>query len=358
MQKRRLGKTELMVSPIGYGALGLAGVTPESLRQAVDGGINYIDSARLYTDSEKKIGLMFKETGYRDRVILSTKSMGRTLDCFRKDLVASLAALGTDYIDIFILHDVSTKKSWELIQKSKIIEEMKKLKERGIIKHMGVSTHDGKNLSEEIIKSGYFEVAMLAYNAANPELESTLIPLAKSLDLGIIAMKPYGGGVLTEKRSRELGFEISAREALQWAVSNTDVSVVLPGMDSREYVGLALDVLNSDFTFYNGDKLNEIAGRITIKGRNYCRGCGYCMPCPQNIPIKEMLKLNNRWEVYFGLDWSQMTLINNEFANCIPEDKGPERCTKCGGCVQKCPYGLAVPELMEQCVKIKNYKSS
>jgi len=353
MKKRRLGKTELLVSPIGYGAL--PGITPETLLMGIRGGMNFIDTARAYGDSEMKIGKMLKELGDRSRLIISTKSGSRTLDGFRSDLTTSLEVLGTDFIDIMFLHDVSTEENWRLVQNNGLIDELYRLKEEGKIRHLGISTHDKGDIATEMMKSGHFEVVMLAHNAANPEAAETHIPLAKSLDLGIIIMKPYGGGVLTEKRSREMGFSITAEDALKWVISNKDISVAIPGMDATEYVELALDVLNSDFDSFSDEEIKSISGNVSIKGREYCRGCGYCLPCPQEIPLTEVLALNNRWEVYYQADWAQMHQISDEFNKRIPADKGPERCTKCGICQQKCPYDLPIPELMENCVKIKQY---
>jgi predicted aldo/keto reductase-like oxidoreductase len=355
MELRRLGKTELMVTPIGYGALGLPGVTAETLEQAVTGGMNFIDSARGYADSEIKIGKMLAKLGNRDKLILTTKSFSRDLKGFQANFETSLSNLGTDYIDIMFLHDVSTRKNWDLVRKNGLIDELNRLKDAGRIRHLGISTHDDGDVGREIIESGEFEVVMIAYNAANPELEETHIPLAKSLDLGIVIMKPYGGGVLTDKRSRELGFEMSAEEALKWTVSNPDVSCVIPGMDAHEYVDVALKVLNSDFVSLSKEELKATVEKVSIKGRNYCRGCRYCMPCPQGILIPESLKLNNRWEIYDKIEWAQMHRICEEFNETIPAEFGPELCTGCGACVQRCPYNLPIPELMIQCVTIKNH---
>ncbi len=107
MQAIRLGKTNITVSKNGFGALPVQRVSTEEgvklLRKAYDGGINYFDTARFYTDSEEKIGLALSDV--RDRIIISSKTMGLTVEEFWSDLETSLSLLKTDYIDIYQFHN-------------------------------------------------------------------------------------------------------------------------------------------------------------------------------------------------------------------------------------------------------------
>ena len=83
------------------------------MRTAVEGGINFFDTARGYTDSEEKLGHALK--GQRDKVILATKSMARTKDKMAEDIEISLKNLQTDYIDLYQLHNVKTEKDVETV---------------------------------------------------------------------------------------------------------------------------------------------------------------------------------------------------------------------------------------------------
>jgi len=334
----------LTVSAVGYGALGSPTSTPELIQLAVEGGITYFDTARKYKGSEMKIGMALKGLD-RGKLILSSKSQARAPAPFLDEFSESMKLLGTEYLDILFTHDVSTPENWKQIRDSGVIDAMRQLKLQGRIRHLGCSTHDSA-VGREIIESGSFEVVMLAYNAANPELEDTLIPLAKDRGLGVIGMKPLGGGVLTDQRSRELGFEVSAAEALRFALSNPGIDSVIPGLDTAEYVQTALNALHGH-TPITPEERRELLGRVTIRGRNYCRGCGYCQPCPEGVAIVEILKLYNRWEIYNRADWAQMHLIRTEFARTVPMANGPEVCIKCNACTVKCPYNLPIPELME-----------
>ena len=103
----RLGRTELVVNKQSFGCLPIQRITKEEavalLRRAYDGGINYFDTARAYSDSEEKVGAAF--AGMRDKIVISTKTQAVTAEGMWKDLEESLRALRTDYIDIYQFHN-------------------------------------------------------------------------------------------------------------------------------------------------------------------------------------------------------------------------------------------------------------
>lgn len=357
MQYRTLGKTGIKVSVISFGGIKLGGIsqelTNEIVEHAVKCGMNYIDTARVYGDSEIRLGEALK--GMRDKVIISTKGIRRDLNGFKDDFETSLRNLQTDYIDILFIHDVSTEEDWAKVRKSGIFDYAVELKITGHIRHIACSTHDFV-IGTKMINSGLFEVIMLAYNPSNPEAKQELIPLAKSKDMGIVIMKPFGGGVLTEVRSKQLGFEITAEECLRFAASNADVTTVIPGLDKLEYVKLALKVGSSELVM-TSEEHDLIVNKVSIKGKNYCRGCGYCQPCPMNIPIPTVLQLYNRWEIFGNVDWSQMHSITEEYTKTVPEETTADKCIACNACSQRCPYSLPISDLMKEAgSKLNRYK--
>jgi uncharacterized protein len=356
MQYRTLGKTGLKVSTVGFGGIKLGGIsqdqTNEIVRMAVEGGMNYFDTARVYGDSEIRLGEAIK--GIRDKVIISSKGIRRDLNGFKTDFETSMRNLQTDYIDILFIHDVSTEENWSKVRKNGILDYALELKAAGRIRHIACSTHDSI-IGAKMINSDYFEAVMVAYNPANPETEKDLIPLAKSKNMGIVIMKPFGGGVLTEERSKQLGFEITAEDCLRFAASNADVTTVIPGLDKPEYVELALKVGSSELTMTQEEHYSIIS-KVSIKGKNYCRGCGYCKPCPVNIPIPAVLQLYNRWEVYGGVDWSQMHSITEEYTKNVSDEVTADKCISCNACRQRCPYNLPISDLMKEASgKLRRY---
>lgn len=349
MQYRRLGKTNLDVSVLSFGGIRLGNLNQAEvtrlIHRAVDGGMNYVDTANCYGASEELLGPALESI--RDKVIISTKSLSRTLDGLKKHIALSLKRLHTDYIDIFFIHDVSTAQNWRKVQENKLIEHLEGLKSRGVIRHIAISTHD-LTVGEEMMRSGKFEVVMLAYNPSNPEVADKLLPLAGELDLGVVIMKPLGGGVLSLEGSKALGFEITAAECLKYAAAHPNVSTVIPGIDKAEYVDEALEVGSGDLT-QTDDEARAIENKVAIRGKNYCRGCGYCKPCPQGIEIPAALKLYNRYEAYEAVNWAETHVISKEMAAMTPN---PSACIACKACEKRCPYTLPIAKLMGKAARI------
>ncbi|MDI3548704.1 MAG: uncharacterized protein PWR10_2356 [Halanaerobiales bacterium] len=344
MKYRKLGKTGLDVSRISFGALQLGRVPQKEVNRLIEralaGGMNYIDTARVYGDSEVKLGRALK--GRRKDVILSTKVIKRDLNGFKRDYQVCLNNLQTDYIDILFIHDVSTKEDWDKIVNNGILDFMEAEKKAGRIHHIGCSTHS-VDIGEIMLKTGRFEVVMLAYNPVNRAIEDNLLPLTRSLDIGVIIMKPFAGGILTEKGSKQLGFNITAEESLLFAASHPDVTTVIPGLDKLEYVETALKVADSPLEL-TAEEGKRIIKKVKIKSKYYCRGCGYCLPCPVGINIPQLLKLLNRWEAFKNVNWAQMHLIRDEYHKI---DQKADVCLACEQCVARCPYNLPVPEMMK-----------
>ena len=348
MKYVRLGKTDLQVSKISCGAIKLPSLSQEETNKvihiAIDGGMNYFDTANCYGDSEIKLGKAL-EGGKREKVIVSSKTLNRTLAGYTHDFEQTLSYLKTDYIDIQFVHNVSSEEDWIKVNENGIIDYLIKLKKEGKIRYIACSTHDVA-IGDKMIASGIFEVAMLAYNPSNLEVVPTTFPLCKKLDVGTVVMKPFAGGILTTEKSKQLGFEISAEESLRFAASHPDVDVVIPGLASISEVETALKVGNSDISM-SDEEQKALIEKITIKGKNYCRGCGYCKPCPKNIDIPTVLQLYNRWEIFSNVDWAQMHMISQEFNEKIDKEEVPSRCIACGACVPRCPFNLQIPELMK-----------
>lgn len=353
MKYQRFGKTGMQVSHLGLGAIKFGSLSQEEATKLIqiahEGGINYIDTARGYGDSEIRVGTALKELGLREQFILSSKVIRRGLTEFQEDIETTFRNLQTEYLDILFLHDVSTAPNWNRLQKEGVLTYIQELRASGRVRHLGISTHDCK-IGEEIIRTGLFEVAMLAYNPTNREVEDTLFPLCQSLDMGVIIMKPYGGGVLTHDRSRQLGFEMEAEDCLRFALSNPYVTTVIPGMEQEPYLKTALAVEAED-PHLTQEEIDAILGKIDMKVKNYCRGCGYCLPCPQQIPIPTVLSLYNRWEIFGGVDWSHMHHITEEYTQKVPADRTAKACVGCGSCAQRCPFNLPIPDLMKKAAK-------
>ena len=249
LKKRRLGRTNLMVTELGLGAMDTpqAKAGKETLQLAWDLGINFVDTARIYQGSEYLIGQVVRGRGGKNPY-LATKTIKRTRDGSQYDVDKSLGLLGVDKIDLYQLDDVSTEKEWEqVMQEQGALTGLKIARERGLIDHIGISSHSLEVL-EKAISCGEFEAVMLESSAFYQATEH-LIALAKQCDVGIILMRPLGGsGRMSSLRTRMQASDntpsLTPAMLLRYVLSNPDISVAIPGARFpsrvRENVELAL----------------------------------------------------------------------------------------------------------------------
>ena len=141
MQRIKLGNTGMEIEKNGFGALPIQRDTTEVavklLRRAYEGGMNYFDTARAYTDSEEKVGIAFK--GMRDKVFIATKTAAKNASELRKDLETSLRNLQTDYIDVYQFHNPAfcPKPGGE----DGLYEEALKARQEGKIRFISITNH-------------------------------------------------------------------------------------------------------------------------------------------------------------------------------------------------------------------------
>ena len=328
MQTVRLGKTNLTVSKNGFGALPVQRVSMDEavrlLRKAYDGGINYFDTARFYTDSEEKIGLALSDV--RESIVISTKTMRTDVEGFWRELEESLSLLKTDYIDIYQFHNPPfCPKPGD---GTGLYEAMLEAKRLGKIRHIGITSHK-LTIAEEAVRSGLYETLQFPFSYLASEKEEALVRLCEEMDVGFICMKALAGGLITRA------------EAAYAFLKDYPVAPIWGIQRERE-----LD----EFLAYNENPpvmTDEIRAYIEkereeLKG-DFCRGCGYCMPCPVGIQINNAARMSlmiRRAPVDAQLSEASQAMM-----------KKVEDCINCGKCKSMCPYGLDTPNLLK-----KNYE--
>lgn len=358
MRYRQMGKTGLNVSVIGFGAIKLpqvdAQTAVEVIRKAIELGINFIDTARGYGDSERKVGMAIK--GMRENVIIATKTAARTADGAMRELETSLKELDTDYIDLYQLHSVSDQETYEqVMQRGGAYDALVKAKEEGIVRHIGITMHRALSTMKQAIASECFETIMLAYSPLDQEyVGSEIIPMAHERGMGIIIMKPLSGGQL-RSRANPLPTDPPERdevvfESLRFIISNEMVSTVIPGMTCvREVIENAW-VGDAPLPMSEGEKrrLIEAMGSLQRRYRygQMCLRCGYCLPCPQGIRIPDVFMAYDMWSGY------PENLRHMGIALYMSLEVKPNECAECGECEERCPAGLPIrrrlKEMMEE----------
>src|SRR4030043_212387 len=223
MEKVRLGKTNLIVTKLGWGGIPIQRVGEREavsvIRAAIEMGVDLLDTARAYTNSEHRIGLALQK---RDRpVILSSKSLVKTAKIYN-DVHESLKQMKVKKVDIYHLHSVSTFEDYErVLAPGGAYEGLKRARDEGLIDHIGIPSHN-LTVLERAIEDGHFEVVMACYGFFEPDAAKKVFPLAKEKDVGVLAMKPFSGGGIEE-----------AGPALSVVLSTANI-VPIPGVETLE----------------------------------------------------------------------------------------------------------------------------
>tara|TARA_B100001113_G_scaffold105791_1_gene85817 strand:- start:2987 stop:4027 length:1041 start_codon:yes stop_codon:yes gene_type:complete len=225
MEYRSLGRTGVMISPIGLGSDNFGDATPAKdaeniINRSLEAGINLIDTGDVYCEgeSERIIGKTIKDNGKRDQVVIATKvdhgrrRIGVSLDQFKPEYgpndhghsrlniiracEASLKRLKTDYIDIYQLHRHSPN-----IPIDETLRALDDLVTQGKIRYIGSSTHPAWAVMEAIMVSESKNFIRLAteqppYNLLDRRIENELIPLSQKYGIGLITWGPLAMGIL------------------------------------------------------------------------------------------------------------------------------------------------------------------
>ena len=320
----RLGKTNLEVNKNGFGALPIQRCSMEEsveiLKKAYENGIDFYDTAHFYTDSEEKMGNAFEDIP-RENIYLASKTAAETPEVFWSDLETSLKSLKTDYLDLYQFHNISftPKEDDELFQ------AMLEAKEKGMIRHIGITTHK-ITFAHEAIESGLYETLQYPFSYLSGDEEIELVKKCNEYDVGFIAMKAMGGGLITNSKA-------------SFAFLN-QFDNVLPIWGIQKISELDEFLSYDENTVLDDDLRADIKKDKKELGENFCRGCGYCMPCPEEINISLCARMS-LWIRRFPTEPNMDEKTQETMKKTLD-------CVECYECVDKCPYELNIPELLKE----------
>ena len=325
MKKIRLGKSELIVSRVGFGGIPITRVSFEEaehcIRSAIDLGVNFIDTATGYDDSEEKIGRAIK--GLRDKLVIATKSPPsnpkRMLECIDQ----SLKRLQIDSIDLYQFHLIKDNET--LKRATDLIPVLEKARDQGKIDHIGASVH-GVDFINNVIEIDVFETVMIALNFIVCEAEIAL-PNAHSRDVGVIAMKPLAGGHIED-----------AYLAFKYFIGRENV-VPLVGIESSEQIKQIVKIFDDDIPATT-DELKRMDSIRKETGSHFCRRCQYCMPCEHGVKIVPATIFKS-----FAMRLPPESLVTGGIATAMESVKN---CIQCGKCEKKCPYNLDIQGIFKE----------
>ncbi len=330
MEKRILGRTNFEVSAVAIGGIPIQRVGKDEaidiIREALNQGMNFIDTARGYRQSEELIGYALEELG-REKFILATKSMDRTYDGIKEEFYTSLKLLNTDYIDLYQFHNVKTKEEYDMVMSENgALKAVKELKAEGLIKEIGISCHS-LDIMEIALDSDEFSTIQFPYNAIERQGEP-IFEKAKKKNVGVIIMKPLAGGAIS-----------SGEAAIRFVLENPNISVVIPGMDSIDQV-LENARAGNDRRPLNDEERSVLEGEAGALGQEFCRRCGYCSPCTVGIDITGNFVIDSYFTRYNLEDWAISRY------NSMPVKA--KDCIECGDCESRCPYDLPIIDMLKK----------
>ena len=329
MRNVTLGKTGITVPQNAFGALPIQRISTDAavrlLREAYEGGMRLFDSARIYSDSEEKVGLAFE--GIRDKVYITTKTGAKNAEDFQKDLDTSLKMLRTDYIDVYQFH--LAPRCFAPGDESGLYECMLEAKKAGKIRHIGITAHLIQ-VAMEAARSGLYETVQFPFSYLASEQELELVRTCAANDVGFLAMKGLAGGLITRSGAAMAFMDSQPNVVPLWGIQRE--------AELKEWLSYFTETPSLD------DGLREFIAqeRKSLAG-DFCRGCGYCMPCPSGILINSCARMSLMLRRAPSQDW--LTEYWQE------EMKKTENCIGCRQCTKKCPYSLDTPKLLK-----KNYE--
>ena len=325
MTKIQLGSTGIEIEKNGFGCLPIQRISKEEaarlLRKAVDGGINYFDTARAYSDSEEKMGFAF--AGIRDKVVIATKTHAQTGAELREHLETSLRELGTDFIDLYQFHNPAfvPRPGGE----DGLYDAALEAQAQGKIRHIGITNHR-LAVAREAVDSGLYATLQFPYSYLSGPQDQELVERCRAKGMGFVAMKGMAGGLISNGpaaaawMARQEGVVPIWGVQHEWELDQFLAAVREAPAMTPEYQA----VIDKD--------------RAELTG-NFCRSCGYCMPCPVGIQISQCARMSLMLRRMPAADY--LTEYWQE------EMKKVENCLHCGQCAAKCPYGLDTPQLLQ-----------
>ena len=332
---------------------------------AIEAGVNYFDTAYIYSGSEVALGEILHRTGMRDRVKIATKlpqyliSSRKAIDKYFEE---QLSRLQTDHIDYYLMHMLTDYAQWESLKSLGILDWIRDKKASGEIVNLGFSFHGTPEMFLKILDDYDWDFCQIQYNYVDETTQAGRIGLEAAGKKGIpvIIMEPLRGGklvdLLPEKAKKAIANHprgyTAAEWAFRWLMEQPQVSCVLSGMNSMEMVEencrIASSVEIGEFTDDDRALIAEIKEEIRKTTKVECTACRYCMPCPKGVDIPGNFRCYNHMYSENKKDARQ------EFLQTIAltEDPGfASKCVACGKCQQHCPQGIPIIEKLKEADK-------
>ncbi len=372
MQMRKIEKLGITVSALGYGCMRFPmkttdegefvdeSISTPSIRYAIDHGVNYIDTAYVYSGQKNEMAVAHAlRDGYRDKVYLATKlptwacnvpeDMDRLLD-------EQCRNLETDHIDFYLIHSLNGD-SWKKMESLGVCDFLDRAKASGRIRYACFSFHDRYEVFEKILTSYDWDMCQLQFNYMDVENQAGLrgVKLAGERGVPVVVMEGLLGGKLAKAPDNVQAlydaFPVKRSPvewAFRWLCNFPEVATVLSGMTNPEMTAENIDIFErckvGDMTEEELCLIDKVRDAYNSRTKIGCTGCRYCMPCPNGVDIPRIFAIWNDLSLY-GHGSMQGS---GAYKRLIEKECGADRCVGCGQCENICPQHLSIIEKLAE----------
>ncbi|MDR2517955.1 MAG: aldo/keto reductase [Spirochaetaceae bacterium] len=370
MQFRVDKKSGNKLSVLGFGCmrfpknLGIIDMqkTESLIMDAIHGGVNYFDTGYIYAGSEEALGAVLEKNQVRQWVFIATKlphvmvSEGADFDrLFNKQL----ERLRTDYIDYYLIHNLTDTERWEQLKDWGIEAWIAEKKQAKQIKRLGFSFHGSQTEFFKLLDAYPWEFCQIQYNYAGKNFQAGYAGLKKAAEqMPVMIMEPLLGGKLATSLPRG-AVEIlqtanpdlsPAAWGLRWVWDHREVTLLLSGMNEKsqlaENLRTADTALPQMLAPAEHETYKQVLNLFNAAYKVRCTGCNYCMPCPRGINIPSCFAAYNT-SFAIGYISGMLQYLTSTAALVSKKTGGPRHCVKCGACEQKCPQHLPIIKTLE-----------
>jgi len=352
------------LSILGLGCMRFPSSRDETERlilRAIEGGVNYFDTAYLYPNNEETLGRILGKHKKRGGVFIATKlplTMCKGRGDFDKFFDRQLARLQTDYIDYYLMHMITDTAQWDRFRAWGIEDWIAEKKRRGQIRQAGFSFHGSQGEFLKVLEAEPWDFCQIQYNYSDETYQAGKVGLkaAGAKGIPVIIMEPLLGGRLASGLPREAVkvFERAdpalspAAWALRWLWNQAEVTCVLSGMTSAAQVEENLRTAGNFQPLQEQDAgvYREVVSILNRAYKIHCTGCNYCMPCPRGINIPGCFAAYNTSFAQNFVTGMQQFVTSTAGTSRNPHS--PRLCIECGACESHCPQHLPIRRALKQ----------